>query len=350
MTRIPIVVIGASAGGVEAVSQIVRRLPADFPAAVFVAMHFPVTSTSVLPTILTRVGHLPASHPRDGDPIQAGVIFVAPPDRHLLIMRDSIRLTRGAHENGLRPSVDPMFRSAAIAHGPRVIGVVLTGNLDDGTVGLKAIKLRGGQTIVQDPGDALFPGMPTSAMHFVKVDRVAPLAQIPDALIHAVQLAQSRAAVAHFPDDALDETVRRETAFAELDLGTIEDVENHPGQPSQFACPDCGGVLWEMKEGDITRFRCRVGHAWTGEGLMGRQDEHLDATLWSALRALEERLSLLKLMAARARRHGYSATAVRHERAAQIAATRAAMIRDTLAAAPNDMSNVASAQGEANSA
>src|SRR4051812_13953252 len=160
MAKKDIIVIGASAGGVEALSRLVHSLPADLPAAVFVTVHFPRTSQSVLPRILSRAGSLPAVHPKDGEPIRRGTIYVAPPDQHLLLVNGAVRLVRGPTENGNRPAIDPMFRSAAVAYGDRVIGVVLSGNLDDGTAGLMSITRRGGVGVAQDPEDALFSSMP----------------------------------------------------------------------------------------------------------------------------------------------------------------------------------------------
>jgi two-component system chemotaxis response regulator CheB len=171
-----IITIGASAGGVEAFKKIVHELPPALQAAIFVVLHISPEGPSVLPDILNRAGPLPALHPRDGDKIQLGKIYIAPPDHHLLIRRGHIHLFRGPKENNVRPAIDPLFRTAARAYGPRVIGVVLTGVLDDGTAGLLAIKARGGITVVQDPDDALFSGMPESAMKYADVDHCLPLA------------------------------------------------------------------------------------------------------------------------------------------------------------------------------
>jgi two-component system, chemotaxis family, protein-glutamate methylesterase/glutaminase len=170
-----IVVIGTSAGGVEALQILVRTLPPKLPAAVFVTIHFPEHGTSVLPRILSRAGSIPAMHAEDRDPIVHGRIYIAPPDHHLLLTPRGVRVVRGPKEKGNRPAIDPMFRSAAVAFGPRVIGVVLTGNLDDGTAGLKSIKRRGGLAVVQDPEEALFAPMPSSAIENVAVDRVVRL-------------------------------------------------------------------------------------------------------------------------------------------------------------------------------
>ena len=188
----PIVVVGASAGGVEALTRVMRELPADLQGAVFVTMHFPSFSTSVLPRILTRAGRLPATHAEDNQPIVAGEVCVAPPDRHLLILRERIQIVRGPQEHGNRPAIDPMFRSASVAHGARVVGVILTGNLDDGTAGLLSIKRGGGFAIVQDPADALFPSMPASAMQHVDVDQLVPLERIARAIVAAVEAARER--------------------------------------------------------------------------------------------------------------------------------------------------------------
>jgi two-component system chemotaxis response regulator CheB len=178
-----IVVVGASAGGVEALSRLVRDLPADFPAAVFVVLHVPASGTSVLPTILDRTGPLPAAHAVEGEQIRAGSIYVAPPDRHVLIRSAAVRVERGPKENGARPAIDPLFRSAASAYGPRVVGVILSGTLRDGTIGLAAVKLQGGTTIVQDPEDALYPAMPRSAIGEVGPDAILPAAEIGAALV-----------------------------------------------------------------------------------------------------------------------------------------------------------------------
>ena len=336
MARFPIVVIGASAGGVEAVARLVRDLPTNLPAAVFVALHFPPYSTSVLPRILSRAGRMQASHPSEGEPIQAGRVYVAPPDRHLIIGRERMRLVHGPKENGNRPAIDPLFRSAAIAHGARVIGVVLTGNLDDGTAGLLTIKRRGGTVIVQDPNDALFPSMPMSAIGHVRVDHVLPLDQIAALIEKLVAQRLEKPSKTASPLDAVPDAASRETAYAAADLNVIEDPEHHPGTPSQFGCPDCGGVLWEIKDGQFTRFRCRVGHAYTAEGLAVRQDERLDEAFWVALRALEETASLARFMSQRARGQGNDIRAAKHERDAQTAERKASLIRDRLLLAQED--------------
>lgn len=173
-----VIVIGASAGGVEVLTQLVGTLPSSLDAAVFVTLHFPAHGTSVLPRLLSRAGPLETVHPADDAPVRPGRIYVAPPDHHMLVFRDRVRLVRGPPENGNRPALDPMFRSAALAHGSRVVGVVLTGNLDDGTSGLMAVKRRGGIAVVQDPTDAMFPSMPASALEHVRVDHVVSIGSL----------------------------------------------------------------------------------------------------------------------------------------------------------------------------
>lgn len=267
-------------------------------------------------------------HASDGEEIRQGQIYVAPPDVHLLIGQDRMRLIRGPRENGNRPAIDPMFRSAAIAHGPRVIGVVLSGNLDDGTSGLLAIKRHGGATVVQDPADATFTSMPASALKYVPVDCVVPAERIGAAL---VELAAS---TLRTQSDQRDDETTKEVRYSALDLGTIEHEEQHPGRPSGFGCPDCGGALWEMQEGDLVRYRCRVGHAWTGEALMSRQGDVLDTALWTALRTLEESASLARKLAERQRRLDHMTLAERFERSARDAEAKAHAIRRALLETP----------------
>lgn len=319
-----IIVVGASAGGVEALGELVSQLPADLPAAVFIVLHIPAYGASVLPGILSRRGPLPAAHPADGEPIRHGRIYVAPPDHHLLVEKDgTVRLTRGPHENGHRPAVDTLFRSAARAYGPRVIGVVLTGTLDDGTAGLQAVKRRGGLAVVQDPEDALFASMPRAAIEGVRVDHVAPLAEIGptlDRLAHQAAPAESKTPVT--PD------LEDEVKVAEFDINHLEG--RREGKPSGYACPDCKGVLWEVEEDDLLRFRCRVGHAFSPESLLASQSDALEDALWTALRALEESAALAERLSERAGGRGHGLAADRFARQASDAHHRAATIREAL--------------------
>jgi two-component system, chemotaxis family, protein-glutamate methylesterase/glutaminase len=319
-----IIVVGASAGGVEALSQLVRGLPPQIPAAIFVVLHISPFGTSVLPRILSRAGRLPAAHGRNGEPIQTGRIYVAPPDHHLLVQRGFVRLARGPRENSNRPAVDPLFRTAARAYGPRVVGVVLSGTLDDGTAGLIAIKRCGGVAVVQDPNEALFSGMPDSAIENGEVDHIVPLARMADLLDELAREPVEEAGEVSVPDD-----MEKEAAIEAFDLAAIEDGAR-PGTPSTLACPECGGTLWELHEGELTRFRCRVGHAFSPDSLLAEQSEALDTALWSAFRALEETASLADRLAGRAHDRKLLRVAARFEDQARDARERAALIREVL--------------------
>ena len=304
-----IVVVGASAGGVEALTNLVGSLPADLPASVFVVLHVPATGSSALPDILTRHGPLPASHAKDGEPIEQRRIYVAPPDHHLLLRAGHVHLARGPRQNGHRPAVDPLFRSAAWEYATRVAGVVLSGALDDGTAGLLAIKSRGGIAIVQHPEESLYPGMPNNAIEHVEIDHVLPAAGI------AETLARLTGEPVPEPAGPVSDEMKAEV---ELEGFSMEAIEGgHPGRPSGFSCPDCNGVLWEIQEGGLVRFRCRVGHAWSPESLLTQQSESLEAALWVALRTLEERAALASRLAEPARRRGHRITATRFEEQAE---------------------------------
>ena len=318
-----VIVVGASAGGVEALRTLVGGLPADLPAVVLVVLHVPPYGGSVLPAILDRSGPLPARHPESGQALTPGAVWVAAPDHHLAVRNNRIALTRGPHENGLRPAVDVLFRSAARSLGARVIGVVLSGVLDDGTAGLSAIAARGGVTVVQDPQDALYPGMPTSAIEHVNVDYVVPVGDIADLL---VRLCKEQVAQTEPPVSPL--------MAIEADMALMDDdamnLSVRPGRPSGFSCPDCSGVLWEIHEGNLIRYRCRVGHAWSAESLLGEQSEQLDSALWMALRGLEEKAALAKTMEQRATERGNPLTAGRYSEQAEAATRAASLIRSML--------------------
>ena len=238
-----IVVVGASAGGVEALMQLAYGLPPDLAASVFVVLHIAPDSASALPEILSRAGRLPAVHPADGQRIEPVRIYVAPPDRHLLLVGPRIHVVRGPRENGHRPAVDPLFRTAARSFGPRVVGVILSGTLDDGTAGLAAIKMRGGVAIVQDPDEALFQGMPRSAIDNVAVDHVLPVNEIAPRIAQLVQEPVTGSA------PAVTDEMDMEARMAELEEAAVQRNER-PGTPSVFSCPECGGVLWEVADGE----------------------------------------------------------------------------------------------------
>ena len=319
-----IIAIGASAGGVEALMTLARDLPADLPAAVFVVLHIPAQSSSHLPAILSRVGPLAASHPVDGAAIEHGRIYVAPPDHHLLIEPGRVRVVRGPRENRHRPAVDPLLRTAALAYGPRVIGVILTGALDDGTAGLLAVKRRGGLAIVQDPAEALYPSMPQSARENVAVDHVLRLAEISPML---ARLARADAdADATYP---VSREMVLESKIAGMDMATLQGNER-PGTPSPFSCPECKGVLYELHDGELLRFRCRVGHAYSAESVLAEQSQALEEALWVALNTLQESGNLAERMARQARERGHAHLAARFETKVRESEQRAAVIRQVL--------------------
>ena len=336
-----IIVIGASAGGVEALKVVARSLPADLPAAVFVVLHVPARGTSILPQILTRNGPLAASHPSDGEAIVPGRIYVAPPDRHMLLRDGAIRLTRGPKENGLRPAADALFLSAARSYGRRVIGAVLSGTMDDGSAGLRAIKRRGGLALIQDPDDALYPGMPLNARRVVEIDEVLPIAEVGRALDRLAREVVDEAANGPVP-----EAMEAEADFAEFDLEIFADEANHPGIPSGFGCPDCGGAMWESSAGELLRYRCRVGHAWSAQGLLARQSEALEEALWVAMRALEERAALAGRLLDRLGARGSVRLADRYRDQRSDCLRQAALIRDILVDPPRDIEPHAEAKRE----
>jgi len=319
-----IVVIGASAGGVEALVELVRVLPPDIPAAIFVVLHVSPQATSVLPRILSRSGLLPAVHPADGDPIERGRIYVAPPDRHLLLHEGRVHVVRGPRENGHRPAVDPLFRTAARIYGPRVAAVVLTGSGDDGTAGLMAVKQRGGVAVVQNPAEAMSPRMPRSALEHVQVDYCLPLAQIPHLL---VRLAGTPCPTRE--EELVSEQIVQESLAVEAHEAYLNN-DDRPGAPSVFSCPECHGCLWEVSDSELVRFRCRVGHAYTAHSLEVEQNHALEAALWAALRSLEESATMARRMEARAAEQGHTRTGARYREKADDTEQQARVVRELL--------------------
>ena len=329
-----LIAIGTSMGGLEALREVCGRFPPDLPAAVLVVKHTSPDAPPVLAKLLGRAGPLPAVNATDGEPVRPGRIYVAPPDRHLLV-RDgptpghTVRLTRGPHENHTRPAVDPLFRSLAVAGGPRAVGVVLTGLLNDGASGLRAIKRCGGVAVVQDPDEAAYPDMPRAALKATDVDHRLTLAGIAEAI---ARLAREPAG----PAVPVPAELRAEVAVAE-GLMSDETLSYQSGPPAPFSCPDCNGTLWQVETGGITRFRCRVGHGYTAEALLASQGGEIEGSLWAAVRTLRERAELLGRLADDTR--GRSAGLYR-ERAAESAghseAIRQLLVRtaDTDAAVP----------------
>jgi two-component system chemotaxis response regulator CheB len=283
-----IVVIGASAGGIEALKTIAGGLPKDFPASVFVVLHTAPQSPGILADILDRAGALPSTNAVDRERIEPGRIYVAPPDQHLIIEPNRVRLTRGPKENRFRPAVDPLFRSAAQVYGPRVIGVILTGNLDDGTAGLWAVKQLGGTSVVQDPEEALAPSMPTSAMRHARVDHCLHVADIAPLLVRLTSTPVEEEG-AHEVPKKIEIEVRIAKEDTALNAGVLK-----LGEPSNYACPECHGVLLQLNEEKRIRFRCHTGHAYSVESLLAEITEGVEDSLWNAIRSIEESVLLLR--------------------------------------------------------
>jgi len=287
-----VVVVGASAGGMEALTRLVVQLPADYPAPVFIVNHMSAETTGKpLVDALNRAGSMKCSHATDGEAFENGHVYLAPSDQHLLLVRDRMLVTKGARENRHRPAIDPLFRSAAVAYGPGVIGIILTGYLDDGTSGMKAIRRCGGICIAQDPADAAHPDMPLSVIHNVGVDYCEPVAQM-GALL--AKLAARKVGAGRKPP--ADLVIEAEIAQRVVsDLKSVETL----GRQVPFNCPDCGGVLWQMKHGDGLRYRCHTGHAFSSAALLAEQSQKIEETLWVALRMFEERQNLISAMGSR---------------------------------------------------
>ncbi len=306
-----LVVIGASAGGVETLKHVVSGLPSDLPAAVCIVLHLAPDSPSALAAILARAGTLACHTARDGDGLRDGRILVAPPDRHLIIDDSVVRLSIGPRENNHRPAVDALFRSAAWERGADVVGVILSGTRDDGTAGLAVIKAQGGAAVVQDPEEALYPGMPASAIANVAVDAIVPSTGIAKAIVEMVNGAS-------LPDGPPSGGGAGPPETAGTDV-TI--------------CPECGGVLSEIHETGATQWRCRVGHRYSPESLVDAQATDIEAALWAAVRALNDRTLLLQRMSDQLQSRGQIRSARRFRRRADQAEEQAKLVRHALAQA-----------------
>jgi two-component system chemotaxis response regulator CheB len=319
-----VIVVGASMGGIETLSTLVGSLPRDLPASVFVVQHVSRDSPAMLGKILNGAGPLPATMAEDDQPIERSHIYVAPPDRHLLVMPGKLRLVYGPRENRWRPAIDPMFRSAAVAYATRVIGVVLTGALDDGTAGMVAVKRCGGIAVVQDPTDAAYPDMPRNVLEQVEVDHTVPLGEIGGLL---TRLARGPAAEPPpIPADILAEVriMSNGEPISEL-VGSDETVP-------QLSCPECGGPLTSLRTDSLQRYRCTVGHAFTAKSLLADQTDSIERALWAAVRVLDERTTLLTRLARDARARSRPRSAVEYEERAAEARGHAEQLRELLEA------------------
>ena len=321
-----IVVVGSSMGGVEALSSMASQLPADLPAAVLVVQHTSSDSPGLLGQILSNHGPLSAVMAEDGMPIECGRIYVAPPNRHMLATADGIRITFGPRENRSRPAIDPLFRTAAVNFRSRVIGVVLTGLLGDGAAGLLAVHRCGGIAMVQSPYDAEYADMPRRALDLVESAQKFSLADLGASLVrHCGEPAPE-------PPD-VPEALLIETRLTERDMG-MEDWGKVPSTPTSFTCPECKGAIHEIREEGLTRYRCRVGHAYSGYDLLGDKAKSVEESLWVALQTLEERAQMLESMATDDRQRGWTRGAGSYEDRARETRIHAERLRALLLDAP----------------
>ncbi|HUS63364.1 MAG TPA: chemotaxis protein CheB [Kofleriaceae bacterium] len=319
-----VIVIGASAGALGPLKEIMAGLPADLDAAVLVVRHIAADGPALLPQLLAEAAALPVSQAIDGESIRAGQVYVAAPDRHLVVDRDGVHLTRAPKENFSRPAVDPLFRSAAQTYGRKVIGVILSGRLDDGTAGLWAIKRRGGITVVQDPRDAQEPSMPRSAMQYVELDHRLPASEIAALLVSLTRSGPPRSEEA-----PVSKTLEIESGIARgenaLALGVME-----MGALTPYTCPECHGVLVALDEGGIPRFRCHTGHAYSLSSLLSEVTTYVENALWNATRSIEEAILLMQHAARHLREQGNRPAAELFASKAQSTEARAQLLRSAL--------------------
>ena len=285
-------------GGLNALKTLIGGLPAGLPATILIVRHVQENAPDVLAGLLNAAGPLTCRTASDGEELRHGTVLIAPPGCHLLLREGRVRVTFGPSENRWRPAIDPLFRSAAVEAGSRVIGVVLTGLLDDGSSGLAAIKTCGGLAVVQSPDDAEYPEMPTNALHRVEADHVVPLIELPDLLAHLVSTVAP-------PGPPAPRSLQLEAAIAArstTDPGPVREL----GDASQVTCPDCGGVLIEIEDGTHLRYRCSTGHAYGTSTLLAAKNRAVEESLWVALRTMEERTTMLENMMRDHARNGFS--------------------------------------------
>lgn len=317
--------IGGSAGGLPALFDVVRHLPAHLRAAICVAIHMSPYSPGKLPEIVERRTELPCLFAADGQPIQSGHIYFAPVDRHLLIDGSKLRVSHGPRENGFRPAVDPLFRTAARSFGERVAGIVLSGSLGDGSYGLALIKRAGGVTIIQDPDEAIVPSMPLSAQKGVEIDHIVSAAEMAPLI---VKLSNAR------PEGGAAMAANASSRSDPVDHG--EELVNGPppGDLTPLTCPECGGSLWEQHDNHQIHYRCHVGHGYGEESLVQHHSQHVEAALWTALRVLEEHAVLQERMSLRAESQRLSAAAQQFHERAEDSRRQATTLRKVLLSPP----------------
>ena len=324
MAKRDIVVIGASAGGVYALRDLAAALPPGFGATIFVVLHVSPHSPSYLPDILNNAGPLKAAHPTDGESFQRGHIYVAPPDHHLLLEYDRVIVKKGPKENRFRPSIDALFRSAAYTYGSRVIGVVLTGLLDDGTSGMWSVKRLGGLGVVQGPEDAMYSSMPDSVLQHVDVDYQVPITELAPLLCQLIE--ETVPDKPKLPKNELDHMEIEMQIAAQVnsfEMGILE-----MGEPTPLTCPECSGALVSIKEGKLIRYRCHTGHAYTASALLADVTKTVEESFWKAVRSLEETVILLEQSGRQFAEGGNMAAAEQFSRKARETRERAARTRE----------------------
>jgi two-component system chemotaxis response regulator CheB len=321
-----IIVIGASAGGVTALKELVSSLPADFKGSIFIVLHIPAYSESRLPSILSKAGALPALHPRDGDRIEPGKIYIATNDHHLILDKNKIVVRRGPKENRFRPSIDALFRSAAYVYGPRVIGIILSGILNDGVSGLWTIQQHGGITIIQDPKDAEQSQLPENAQEYVEADYI--LAALDMAPLIAGLTKEPAPKKNKFTLKQL-ELLKMEIIIATKDNAFEMGIMNM-GEFTPFTCPQCHGSLVRLAEGKLIRFRCHTGHAYTASSLLAELSENVEGQLWMSMRGLEEMNLLLRNIGDHYKEMGNKKAAGLFHSKAKESADRAQIIHDSV--------------------
>lgn len=326
MAKRNIIVVGASAGGFEALKVLARDLPADFEASIFIVWHMPADVRGVLPEALNRHGAIKAVHAYDKEPIEINRIYVAPPDRHMLVEDGHVRVTKGPKENRFRPAVDPLFRSAAHSHRRRVIGVILSGALDDGTSGLWTVKHYGGVAVVQDPREAEVPSMPENALREVEVDHVVPIDGMAELL---VRLSGESVDDASEVDMGDKDQIGTEVRIAEQDNAFESGIMGF-GPLSPFTCPDCHGVLTELRDGKRPRYRCHTGHAFSSDSLLATVTENIEESMWSSIRGIEESIMLLNHMGQHLSDEHQTELAMLYFRKAREARERVEMVRQAV--------------------
>jgi two-component system, chemotaxis family, protein-glutamate methylesterase/glutaminase len=325
MARRNIVVIGASAGGIAPLQALVSRLQPGFPAVLCAVVHGASAVRPHLPETIAAHTRLEVRFPNHRERMRNGILLLAPPDRHLVIKESEVLLTRGPRENLWRPSVDVLFRTAAVAHSSRVIGVVLSGALDDGTAGAAAICACGGAVLVQQPEESEVPDMPLSVLRNLDGIRVVKAAELPDALLQIVGT--------DAPAHAVPETLRIEAGFAE-DPMPPEDEYSKLGELSQNTCPECGGPLREAA-GDLLRFRCRTGHAFSAHVLEELTRKDIESSLWSAIRLFQQRANIDRGLAHKESKNGRLHGADQYAMRAAEAQGHASVLHDLLMRLPD---------------